>query len=88
MWTRKTMAKVTMLGRKAIMEESDMVKRIRKNNTREKEIVQALEKNDGTAWEEDKVAYIEGRIYMPNNKELKEEILKKHHDPVDIRHPG
>ena len=49
MWTRKTMAKVTMLGRKAIMEESDMVKRIRKNNTREKEIVQALEKNDGTA---------------------------------------
>ena len=49
MWTRKTMAKVTMLGRKVITEESDMVKRIWKNNTREKEIVQALEKNDGTA---------------------------------------
>ena len=49
MWTRKTMAKVTMLGRKVITEESDMVKRIEKNNTREKEIVQALEKNDGTA---------------------------------------
>jgi len=31
---------------------------------------------------------MEGRIYMPNNKELKEEILKEHHDPVDIGHPG
>ena len=49
MWTRKTMAKVTILGRKVITEESDMVKRIQKNNTREKKIVQALEKNDGTA---------------------------------------
>ena len=70
------------------MEESDIVKRIRKNNTREKEIVQALEKNDGIAWEEDEVAYMEGRIYMPNNKELKEEILREHHNPADIRHLG
>ena len=81
-------AKVTMLGRKVITEESDIIKRIRRNNTREKEIVQALEKNDGLTWEEDGVAYIEGRIYVPNNKELREEILKKHHDPVDIGHPG
>jgi len=49
MWTRKTTAKVTMLRRKVITEGSDTVKRIRKNNTREKEIVQALEKNDGLA---------------------------------------
>ena len=69
-------------------ENSDIVKRIWKNNTREKEIVQILEKNDGLAWEEDGVAYMEGRIYVPNNKEFREEILKGHHDPVDIRHPG
>ena len=31
---------------------------------------------------------MKGRIYIPNNKELKEEILKEHHDPVDIGHPG
>ena len=31
---------------------------------------------------------MEGRIYVPNNKELREEILKKHHDPADIGHPG
>ena len=69
-------------------EESNIVKRIRRNNTREKEIVQALEKNDGLAWEEDGVAYMEGRIYVSNNKELREEILKEHHDPADIGHPG
>jgi len=47
-----------------------------------------LEKNDGLAWEEDGVAYMEGRIYMPNNKKLREEILKEHHNPVDIGHLG
>ena len=88
MWTRKTTAKVTVLGRKVITEESDIVKKIQRNNTREKEIVQALEKNNGLAWEEDRVAYMEERIYVPNNKELREGILKKHHDLADIGHPG
>ena len=47
-----------------------------------------MEKNDRLTWEEDRVAYIEGRIYMPNNKELREEILREHYDPADIRHLG
>ena len=51
-------------------------------------MVQALEKKDGLIWEEDGVAYMEGRVYMPNNKELREEILKEHHNPADIGHPG
>ena len=71
-----------------MLEEGDILKKIRKNNTREKEVVQALEKKDGLTWEEDRVAYMEGRIYVPNNKELREEILKEHHDLVDIGHPG
>ena len=87
-WTRRTTARITMLGRKVMPEEGDILKKIRKNNTREKEVVQALEKKDGLTWEEDRVAYMEGRIYVPNNKELREEILKEHHDLVDIGHPG
>ena len=47
MWTRKTIDKITMLGRKVMAKESDIVKKIWKNNTREKEITQALEKKDG-----------------------------------------
>ena len=77
-----------MLGRKVITEESDIVKKIQKNNTREKKITQALEKKDELAWEEDGMAYMEERIYVPNNKKLREEILKRHHNPVDIEHPG
>ena len=68
-------------------EEGDILKKIRKNNTREKEVVQALEKKDRLTWEEDGVAYIEGKIYVPNNKDLKEEILREHHDPADVGHP-
>jgi len=81
MWTRKTTVKIMMLERKVMIEESDIVKKIRKNNTREKKIIQALKKKDG-------MAYMEGRIYVPNNKKLREEILKEHYDPVDIGHPG
>ena len=49
MWTRKTTIKITMLGRKTMTEESDIIKKIWKNNIREKEILQALEKKDGLA---------------------------------------
>ena len=85
---RKTTAKITMLGRKAMTEENDIIKKIQKNNTREKEVVQTLEKNNRLTWEEDRVAYWEGRVYMPNNKELREEILREHHDPADVGYPG
>ena len=85
MWTRKMTVKITMLGQKVMIEESGI---IQKNNTREKEIAQALEKKDGLVWEEDGVAYMKGRIYVLNNKKLREEILKEHHDPADIGHLG
>ena len=69
-------------------EEDDILRKIRKNNTRKKEVVQALEKKDGLTWEEDEVVYMEGRIYVPNNKDLKEEILREHYDPADVGYPG
>ena len=49
MWTRKTTVKITILGRRTMTEESDIIKKIQKNNTREKKILQALEKKDGLA---------------------------------------
>ena len=87
MWTRKTTIKITMLEQKVMIEESDIIKKIWKNNTREKEVIRALKKKDGLVWEEDEMAYMNGRIYMPNNKKLREEILKEHHDPADIGYP-
>ena len=88
MWTRKTTARIMILGRKVILEEGNILKKIRKNNMRENEVTQALKKNDGLTWEEDEVAYMEERVYVPNNKELREEILRGHHDPEIIGHPG
>ena len=51
-------------------------------------MLQALQKKNGSAWEEDEVAYMEGRIYIPNNKDIKGEILRENHDPVDVGHSG
>ena len=88
MWSRKIVGKIRVFDDRKVVEEMDIIKRIKKNGTREKEVLQALQKEDGLAWEEDKVAYMEGRIYIPNNKDIKEEILKEHHDPADVGHPG
>ena len=69
------------------MEESDILKEIKKNTTREKEVVQAMKKEDGLTWEKDGMVYMEGRIYIPNSKKTREDILKENHDSVDIGHP-
>jgi len=81
-------AKVMMIPRKMKMEENNRLKEIKRNTTREKEIIQALKKEDGLTWEEDRVVYMERRIYIPNNKKIKEEILKENHDLADMGHPG
>ena len=77
-----------MIRRKLTAEECNVIKEIRRNNTREKEVVQALEKQDRLTWEEDRVIYMKEKIYIPNNKKIREEILKKNHNSVDVEHPG
>ncbi len=51
-------------------------------------MVQALEKQDRLTWEENGVVYMEGRIYVLNNKKIREEILKENHNSVDVGRPG
>ena len=87
LWQQRMTAEITMFKRKTTREEGDIIKEIRKNTTREKEVVQALKKEDRLTWKEDGVVYIKGRIYVPNNKKIKEEILKENHDSVDVGHP-
>ena len=73
-----------MLKRMITTNDLEILEEIRRNNTKEQEVIQALEKDDGLSWEEDGIIYIEGRIYIPNNKKLKEKILQENHDSVDI----
>ena len=77
-----------MMERKITADKGDRIKEIKRNNTREKEVVQTLKKEDRPTQKEDRVVYMEGRIYIPNNKKIREEILKENHDSVDVRHPG
>ena len=88
LWSRRTTAEITMIKRKITEEESDIIKEIRRNNIREKKVVQALKKEDGLTWEENRVVYMEGRVYVLNNKKIRKEILKENHDLVDVGHPG
>jgi len=44
--------------------------RIKKIQTREQEVMKQLEKNDGQSWEENRIVYIDSKIYVPRNKQL------------------
>ena len=69
-------------------EESNILKEIKRNTMRGKKVVQALKKEDGLTWGENEVVYMEGKIYIPNNRKIKEEILKENHDLADVGHSG
>ena len=64
-----------MLKRTTTMDNLEILEEIRRNNTKEWEVVQALEKDDRLSWEQDRIMYLEERIYILNNKKLKEKIL-------------
>ena len=88
LWQWKTTAKVVIIKENKTRKENEILKEIRRNAIRKNEVVQALERNNGLTWEEDRVVYMEGRVYIPNNKKIKEEILKENHDSVNVGHPG
>jgi len=88
LWTRRITVEVMMLKRTTTTDDLEIMKEIKRNNTKKQEAVQALEKNDRLSWEEDGIVYVEGRIYVPNNKKLKEKILQENYDSVDVGHPG
>ena len=86
LWMKKTTAKVTILKRTTKMEDSDILKEIKNNNTREKEMIQAVEKGDNGTWDENGIVYMDGRIYVPNSRKIKKKILQENHDLVDMGH--
>ena len=72
---------------------------IRQASAREAEVIEGLRSidkiapkalTDGTAlWEEeDGFVYHKGRLYVPNVKELRRDVVKTCHDSITTRHPG
>ena len=49
--------------------------KIQLNSIREQEVQKELEKKDKQVWKNNRVVYMEGRIYVPNNWKIQEQIL-------------
>ena len=78
---------MTILKRTTTTDNLDILKEIQWNNTKEKEVKQALKKEDRLSWEQDGIVYMKEWIYIPNNKKLKEKILWKNHDLANVEYP-
>ena len=61
-----------MLKRNKMIENSELLEEIQRNNTREHKVDQELKKENGLAWEQDGIVYIKEQIYIPNNRKIKE----------------
>ena len=55
---------------------------------KEQEVVQELKKKDGQAWEENRIVYIDGQIYIPNNKKIWEQVLWENHNHINVGYLG
>jgi len=70
-----------------VMEE-EIQERIKKIQTREQEVTKQLEKKGGQSWEENEIVYIDSKIYVLRNRQLRDEILSDNHNSPDVRHLG
>jgi len=70
LWTRRTAVEVTMLKKMTTTDDLELMKEIKRKNTKEWEVVQVLENNNRLSWEENGIVYVEGRIYITNNKRI------------------
>ena len=67
-WTkRQIMAEVTLIRKNQKVEKTTLLEKIQRNNIKEQEVVKEFENNNRQVWEEDRIVYIERRIYVLNN---------------------
>lgn len=58
--------KIAMFKENQMVEEITLLKEIWKSNTKEQEVQKKLEKENGQAWEDNRVVYMKGKIYISN----------------------
>ena len=56
-----------MFRENQLIEETTLLEEIQKNNIKKPDVQKELEKKDRQAWENNRVIYIKGKIYVPNN---------------------
>ena len=72
LWTRRISieARVVMIRKNQVVEETILLEEIKRNQIREQEVQKELEKDKGQAWKDNRIVYIKGRIYIPNNRKI------------------
>ena len=68
-WIRKvnTEVEIVIFRKNQLVKETILLKEIQNNNIREQEVQKKLDKEDGQAWEDNRVVYIQRKIYILNN---------------------
>ena len=75
-WMRKTTsAEVKIIWRNQVVEKTILLKKIQRNSIKKQEVLKELEKYKEQAWKDDRIVYIEGKIYILNNQRIWEQIL-------------
>ena len=60
-------AEITILRRNRVMEKTKFLKKIQQNK---QEVIWELKKENRQAWEDNRIVYVDKRIYIPNNKKI------------------
>ena len=72
LWTKRvnTEVEVIVLRENQVVKEIILLDDFWKNNTRKQEVQKELEKEDRQAWKNNRVIYIEERIYVINKQKI------------------
>ena len=70
-----------------MVEEITLLEEIRRNWTKKQEVYKKLRKDKEQAWKDNKIVYMDGKIYVPNNRNIYEQILQENHNPVNVGYP-
>jgi hypothetical protein len=71
-----------------ILSDESLLKRIKEADNKESSVIQEMTKRPDLTWEKDNIIYRKNRVYVPKNKEIRDEILHNHHNFPDVGHPG
>ncbi|KAF7785180.1 hypothetical protein Agabi119p4_1345 [Agaricus bisporus var. burnettii] len=71
-----------------ILADETVLEKIRKCERRETRVLEEMKKQPEKVWENKGIIYRQGRIYVPDNQEIRDFILHDHHNSPDARHPG
>ena len=61
---------VAIIRKNQVVEETTLLDKIWRNQTKKQEVQKELEKYNKQAWEYNRIVYIERKVYIPNNKKI------------------